>query len=99
MDCWTSSNSCKGLALPASVWEDEILPRRVVGYRPADLDELCVAGEVVWRGFESLGADDGRFAFYLTDQLAALAPEPREADHELAGARRRVDCPAWRPVL
>ena len=57
----------QGMPLPASVWEDEILPRRIANYRPADLDELCTAGEVVWRGFESLGPDDGRIALYLAD--------------------------------
>ncbi len=76
----------QGLPLPASVLEQEILPCRVVGYRPADLDTLCTAGEVVWRGFESLGSDDGRVALYLTDQLLNLAPPPMTVDVELADA-------------
>ena len=64
----------QGLALPATVWEQEVLPKRVRDYRSSDLDELSSAGEIVWRGFDSLGSDDGRIAFYLTDHLLNLAP-------------------------
>src|SRR6185312_13382112 len=38
----------QGLALPAVLWESEVLPRRVPAFRPADLDVLCATGEVVW---------------------------------------------------
>jgi ATP-dependent Lhr-like helicase len=37
-----------GYELPASAWETEVLARRVAGYRPEWLDELCLTGEVVW---------------------------------------------------
>jgi ATP-dependent Lhr-like helicase len=40
----------QGLALPVSLWESDVLPRRVPGYRAADLDALCASGEVVWVG-------------------------------------------------
>ena len=40
----------QALALPVSLWESDVLPRRVPGYRPADLDALCASGEVVWVG-------------------------------------------------
>ncbi len=40
----------QGVALPASAIERDILAGRVRGYRPADLDELCASGEVVWVG-------------------------------------------------
>ena len=40
----------QGLALPVSLWESEVLPRRVPGYQPASLDALCAAGELVWVG-------------------------------------------------
>ena len=64
-----------GRADPASILETEILPARIDGYAPADLDALCAAGEVVWRGVEPLGDRDGRVALYLTDHLAAaLSP-------------------------
>ena len=40
----------QGAPLPASLLETEILPARVAGYKPADLDMLIGAGEVVWVG-------------------------------------------------
>ncbi|MEM6330919.1 MAG: crosslink repair DNA glycosylase YcaQ family protein, partial [Planctomycetota bacterium] len=68
----------QGAPLPASVLESEVLAARVADYQPAQLDELFLAGEVAWRGIESLGVSDGRIALYLTDQapLLALPPEP-----------------------
>ena len=84
----------QGVALPASVWESDILPQRLKGYQASDLDELCAAGEIVWRGFDSLGSDDGRVSFYLADHLVRLAPttilpedEIAQEIHELLGDR------------
>jgi ATP-dependent helicase Lhr and Lhr-like helicase len=68
----------QGAALPASVLESAILPARVEGYRPADLDFLMSSGEVVWVGVESLGERDGRVALYLTDHLRLLLPAPAQ---------------------
>jgi ATP-dependent Lhr-like helicase len=34
--------------LPAFAWEEWVLPARVAGYNPADLDHLCLAGVVAW---------------------------------------------------
>ncbi len=62
----------QGAPLVASVLEREVLPARVAGYTPAQLDTLVSAGEVIWVGVESLGERDGRIALYLTDQRAAL---------------------------
>jgi ATP-dependent Lhr-like helicase len=64
----------QGAALPASTLEGDILPARVAGYQPADLDTLLTAGEVVWVGAGSLGADDGRVRLLWRDQVAALVP-------------------------
>ena len=74
----------QGLPLPASDWEQEVFARRLMDYQPADLDELCAKGEVIWRGVNSLGSDDGRIAFYLTDHYLKLAPPADPVDHELA---------------
>jgi ATP-dependent Lhr-like helicase len=38
----------EGFEAPATAWEGEILPARLVEYDPAWLDALCLAGEVVW---------------------------------------------------
>lgn len=64
----------QGAPLPASTLEAEILPARITDFRTADLDELFVQGEVIWRGFDSTGANDGRIGLYLTDQYLQLAP-------------------------
>jgi ATP-dependent Lhr-like helicase len=62
----------QGAPLPASILESEILSARVENYSTADLDALCGAGEVVWRGVEPIGDRDGRVALYLTDHLPQL---------------------------
>jgi ATP-dependent Lhr-like helicase len=38
----------QGFEAPASSWERHILPSRVAGYAPADLDRLCLTGVVGW---------------------------------------------------
>ncbi len=66
---------------PASILERDVLPVRLPGYRPEDLDTLTAAGEVVWVGMGPLGERDGRLALFLADSLpllfrpAAAAPE------------------------
>jgi ATP-dependent Lhr-like helicase len=80
----------QGAPIPASVLEREVLPARIERYRPADLDTLCAAGEITWRGIEPLGPSDGRIALYLTDRAALLAPPPREAPGELAARVRAL---------
>ena len=57
----------QALALPVGLWESELLPRRVPGYRPEQLDSLCGSGEVVW-----VGAGLDRVAVYFRDDAAAL---------------------------
>ena len=67
----------QALALPVSLWESDVLPRRVPGYRPADLDALCASGDVVWVG---TGLD--RVAVYFRDDAALLGPPVSEAAPE-----------------
>jgi ATP-dependent helicase Lhr and Lhr-like helicase len=38
----------EGFEAPAGAWETEILPARLANYDPAWLDDLCLAGRVVW---------------------------------------------------
>ena len=78
----------QGAPLPASILESDILSARIQGYAPGDLDALAGAGEVVWRGVESIGDRDGRVALYLTDHLARLwrpagAPELSEREQAI----------------
>ena len=48
----------QGVEAAAGVWEGEILPRRVAGYRHAWLDELCLSGAVAWGRLRVRGDDD-----------------------------------------
>jgi ATP-dependent helicase Lhr and Lhr-like helicase len=57
----------QGLSLPVSLWESEVLPRRVPGFNPGQLDQLCASGEVVW-----VGAGLDRVAVYFRDDAPAL---------------------------
>jgi ATP-dependent Lhr-like helicase len=68
--------SLQGAPLAASILERDILPARIEGYAPANLDTLLAAGEVVWVGVEPLGDRDGRIALYLTDHLSRLRRPP-----------------------
>ncbi len=72
--------SLQGAAVPASVLEADVLPARVAGFRTADLDALCTAGDVVWVGAGGLGAADGRIRLLFRDQAALLLGRPADAD-------------------
>jgi ATP-dependent Lhr-like helicase len=62
----------QGAAIPASILESDVLPARVSGYRPADLDALMASGDLVWVGSGALGADDGRVVLCFREQVPAL---------------------------
>ncbi len=68
----------QGAAIPASILETDVLPSRVAGYRPADLDALCASGEVVWTGAGTIGSDDGRVSLVFRDRAGLLAPPPAQ---------------------
>ncbi|HVA29685.1 MAG TPA: hypothetical protein VMU58_00315, partial [Gaiellaceae bacterium] len=61
----------QGLALPVSLWESEVLPRRVPSYRPEQLDQLCASGELVWAG---AGLD--RVAVFFREDAPVLGAPP-----------------------
>jgi ATP-dependent Lhr-like helicase len=64
----------QGAPLPASILETEILPARLLVYKPTDLDTLIAAGEVVWVGLDPIGERDGRIGLYLAEKLSSLWP-------------------------
>ena len=66
----------QGLALPAEVWERDVLPRRVGAWSPSWLDQLCASGEVVWVGAGALGRSTGRVALYFREDAPVLGPPP-----------------------
>jgi ATP-dependent Lhr-like helicase len=83
----------QGAAIPASVLEADVLPARVEGYSPADLDALLASGELVWSGASPLGARDGRLRLAWTDQAAFVVPsravdDPDRPDDALHQALR-----------
>ncbi|HSD26629.1 MAG TPA: DEAD/DEAH box helicase [Vicinamibacteria bacterium] len=69
----------QGTAFPASILERDVLPARIPGYEPGDLDTLSAAGEVAWVGLGPLGDRDGRLALFLADDLPLLLPPRPEA--------------------
>ncbi len=78
----------QGLALPAEVWEREVLPRRVGAYSPSWIDQLCAAGELVWLGAGALGRHSGRVALYFREDLPLLgAPASRGEGGRVAASR------------
>ncbi|MGH3031402.1 MAG: DEAD/DEAH box helicase, partial [Gaiellaceae bacterium] len=73
----------QGIALPVPLWESDVLPRRVPGYQPAWLDQLCASGEVAW-----VGAGLERVALYFREDAGALGrpgalPPPEGETHSL----------------
>lgn len=38
----------QGYEIPAAAWEQQVLSRRIAGYSPDLLDQLCLSGEVMW---------------------------------------------------
>ena len=64
----------QGAPVAASVLEADVLASRMLGYKTADLDQLCTSGEVVWIGAGALGATDGRVRLLFRDQAALLVP-------------------------
>ncbi len=67
-----------GVPLPASALESLVLPSRVGDYSPALLDELTLAGDVVWTGAGALGGSDGWLVLAPADAAALILP-PAEA--------------------
>ena len=78
----------EGFEAPAAAWETEILPARVNEYDPAWLDELCLAGRVVWTRLAAPRPNGERAPAPVRTTPIALArpPQPRRC-----GPRSRAD--------
>jgi ATP-dependent helicase Lhr and Lhr-like helicase len=73
-----------GAVVPAGALESLILPARVSDYAPAMLDELTLAGEVLWCGAGSLPGSDGWVALAPADVADLVLPHSgRPPDGEL----------------
>ncbi|HEY7196534.1 MAG TPA: DEAD/DEAH box helicase [Gaiellaceae bacterium] len=89
----------QGLSLPVSLWESDVLPRRVPGYQPAQLDQLCASGEVVW-----VGSGLERVAVYFREDAPALGrpaalAAPEEQAHESVRAALAAGALFWFDLL
>ncbi|MBS1822154.1 MAG: DEAD/DEAH box helicase [Acidobacteria bacterium] len=80
----------QGAAIPASILETEILPARLDGYKPSDLDTVIAAGEVVWVGLGPLAERDGRVALYLAERLPQLWPQVQEETAALGDREQAI---------
>jgi ATP-dependent helicase Lhr and Lhr-like helicase len=78
----------QGVPIAASVLVQEVLPARVRGFSPSDLDSLLATGELTWVGVEPHGSSDGKLALYRNDKLPLLAPAPVPAPGELQAKLR-----------
>src|SRR5262245_60742122 len=67
----------QGFEVAAGAWETSILPARVTEYRPEWLDDLCLAGAVMWARLGArTGEGDGAGAI---DPAGSSGPSPSRA--------------------
>ena len=74
--------SLEGAWLPAAAWETTVLPARVADYRPAMLDELVAAGDIIWQARSRTpreGSDRGEGA-----RSRSTTPEERSGGERAA---------------
>ncbi|MDE3088044.1 MAG: DEAD/DEAH box helicase [Chloroflexota bacterium] len=63
----------RGVALPASTWERDVLPARLVDFDAADLNALCQSGDLVWV------AQRSRVRFFFRGEGALFLAAPDES--------------------
>jgi len=73
-----------GAPLVASSLDVEVLAPRLGDYRPADLDAMCTAGELVWVGAGGIGTKDGRVRLVFRSDTALLSAALSSIDAEAA---------------
>jgi ATP-dependent Lhr-like helicase len=71
-----------GYSVPASMLESCVLASRIIDYRPAMLDEVTAAGEVVWIGSGPLPGSDGWIGLHLADTADLTMPPLAELDRD-----------------
>jgi ATP-dependent helicase Lhr and Lhr-like helicase len=80
----------RGLPAPGLVWERDLLPLRLEGYDPAELEALCERGEVAW--VASGGADPrrARVRFFFRGEGSLFLEEPETVDLSPAAQQVRA---------
>jgi ATP-dependent Lhr-like helicase len=100
----------QGYEAPANTWEHQILARRIAGYDPKTLDQLCLSGAIGWRRFSphpALLIDSSERGRRVTPtSIAPIAFFARDdanwmsfPSHELSAADHPGLTPAAREVL
>jgi ATP-dependent helicase Lhr and Lhr-like helicase len=74
-----------GIALPAEIWEREILGRRVPGFSPELLSSFTAGGTVVWAG-----AGQGRIKPLFRGEGAMFLSSPPPEESGLSEPARRI---------
>lgn len=77
----TAIERLEGAPIPFEALLRDVLPARVEGFRPSDLDVLVASGELVWRGVDPSGG--GKIALFFVDRYGLLAPPQGQAEGEL----------------
>ncbi len=77
-----------GVAIPASTLERDVLAARVADAGSA-IDNLFLAGDLVWIGVGGLGSRDGRVALYPRDALQTFWAGP-DPDTEIEGRAKEI---------
>lgn len=80
----------EGAPLSLNALEQDILPSRVPGFQPTDLDQLLASGELVWRGIEPIAGGTGRIALYFRERFEELVPPVTPAEGPLVDKVRDV---------
>jgi ATP-dependent Lhr-like helicase len=74
----------QGFETAAGAWEREVLPARLHGYDQTWLDQLCLAGQVVW--------------CRLSPRRAATEPDPQDAETQIDAEPEPEPVPVPEPV-
>jgi len=82
----------EGIPLGYRELERFILPARVAGFRPHQLDDLGARGWLVWVGHSPLGPNDGRIVLFRRErvQRLLLPADADEASLELNDTHRAI---------
>ncbi|MBN2089008.1 DEAD/DEAH box helicase [candidate division KSB1 bacterium] len=65
----TALEQLQGKIIPYSIWENEILARRVEGYRNFYLDELIASGELIYIGLTGGSGENRELTFSFVENL------------------------------
>jgi len=86
----------QGYEISAAAWEPDVLARRIAHYEPDLLDQLCLAGEVMWARLSPHPAfEDPEPRRVRPTRVAPLAIFLRESADWLAGSNRAPQAPTF----